>query len=298
MTSRSCLKSFSGLSSHKMLPEIIINNRLWNVGGVFSSSLFFLVWRLCCSSGNVVLTVRPDVPDGSRLRGTERVTRCEGTASCWFSLTLLSSSCFSFTCLWCPSAAFICLWGLRGLSVVRWEGNRFVYLADLRMFSVGLRCVYHVCGEVRQMCEDAFRVSLSWLQIFVGYFKNLHFLLCSVCLSCLCCSLSSAGVRPVLIGFTCILFIFFSLVSVCLSVSVSFGMWCVPAFFFLAPILFFIAGASEHLHCTALWWRGIKQLESQIYPLGVGGDPIRAGTRVNIEQLFTVWTAEGETLVL
>lgn len=118
----------------------------------------------------------------------------------------------------------------------------------LRLPEVCIVCVWHVC-EVRQMCEDTFRVSLSWLQIVVGYFKILYFLSCSACLSCLCPSLSFVGVCPVLVGF-----IFFPcFLPVCLSVSslcVCFWFVMCSSLLFLAPILFYIVGASEHLHST------------------------------------------------
>lgn len=213
---------------------------------------------------------------------------------------------FSFTCLWCPSAAFIafiCPWGQTegsqsAPSVVRWEGNRSIYLVYLRMFAWG---VYSMCVARTGRCARAHSECLChgfrflWV-IFVEFVFPVMF--CMFVLS-LSLSLSSVGVCPVLIGFTCILFIFFPLVSVCLFVSVSFSLWRVPAFFFSCSHFILHCGSIRtHLHSTTHWWRRIKQLESQIYPLGVDGDQIRVGTRVNIEQLFTVWTAEGETLVL
>lgn len=110
---------------------------------------------------------------------------------------------FSFTCLWCPSAAFIafiCPWGQTegsqsAPSVVRWEGNRSIYLVYLRMFAWG---VYSMCVARTGRCARAhseclchgFRFVWVILRICISCYV-LYVCLVSVALSLVCGCLPS-----------------------------------------------------------------------------------------------------------
>lgn len=247
-----------------MLPEIIINNRLWNVGGVipafgffFSSEDFAVLQVMLYAPYDQMFQMNPGSGDwtGHKM-WTNRLLLVFINTAQFFPL-IWPCAPFSFTCLWCPSAAFIafiCPWGQTegsqsAPSVVRWEGNGSIYLAYLRMFAWG---VYSMCvartGRCARTHSECLCHGFRFLWVILRICISCYVLY--VCLVSVALSLSSVGVCPVLIGFTCILFIFFPLVSACLFVSVSFSLWRVPAFFFLAPILFCIVGASEHT-CTA-----------------------------------------------
>lgn len=168
----------------------------------FSRLLFFLLWRLCCSSGNVVPydQMFQMIPGSGDLTGhkmwTNSLMLVFIIAAQFFPL-IWPCTPLSFTCLWCPSAAviaFICPWGQT--EVVRWGGNRFVYLVYLRIFSPCLRCVQYVCGEVRKMCEHTeclchgFRFLWVIWRICISCYV-LYVCLVSVALSLLCGCLPS-----------------------------------------------------------------------------------------------------------